>query len=450
MRTDNTHQPKVGFLVLGNPRLVSGIRKETLAELEKLPLTLCSADISNTIRDVLKAVLLFKANDVDVVLIYCPHFFNEDIVCFLANELSSYPLILWAVYTSSKTESLLFPIICAASNLKHLGKKFFILLGQEKDMATTSQILAIARAAMVAKKLRRSIVGQIGSPNLGMLDTGFSEFHMRQLVPNILHLDTLELLSYFEKSSEEEAFQLADNIMGRFGRVTVDRKEVKDAVKSYLAMKALVEKYGLNALTIRDWPELGEKNFTICLGCALLNDEGLVTVQEADIPSTITALALYYLNKSAPYVGEIVQADLVQNICVLSHEGAISFSLVDNLNKITLTHAVSVEKFHGRRSGVSVQGVAKPGRVTIAKIGGNPLNGSIKMIVTQGEVIKSNDSHGTGLSKVYVKPDIGVKQLIDTWIEEGFEHHIVLTYGNLAAELEALCDIWQIEKVVVG
>ncbi len=450
MIVNDAWQAKIGFLVLGNPESVDEIRRERLLELEKISLSVYSPNISNTTEEILKAALFFKAKDVDLVIVYCADYFNEELICLLANELLSYPLILWSVYSSSKTESPLIPIICYASNLKHLGKSFFHVLGQEKDVETTSQILTIARAAKVVKKLRRSIIGQVGAINFGMLDTGFSEFYSRQLVPNILHLDTLELLSYFEESSEEEASKLADNIMSKVGRVIVKRVEVKEAVKSYLAMKALVKKYKLNALTIRDWPELGKKNFTICLGCALLNDEGVIAVQESDIPSTITALALYYFNKSAPYVGELAHADLAQNTCVLLHEGAISFSLVDNLNKITLNHAVlSVEKFHGRKGGVSVEGVAKPGRVTIAKIGGNPINGSIKMIITQGEVLSSSDSYGTGLSKVFLKPDIGVKRLIDTWIDEGFEHHTVLTYGNLRAELEALCDIWQIEKVII-
>ena len=448
-------RPKVGFITLGKAPWVAeenveGLRGDALSAIRKQPLDLCVVDgIPYSVDEVMEAAKLLRREDVDAVLVFHADWTYGELYCVLAKELSEYPMIQWAIYGSPKSVIPLPGLFESAGNMMRLGKRFFYVIGDPNKKDTVERIFKLANAAAVAKKLRRSIVGIAGASNLGMTDTAFSEFHIRRLVPGLLHLDTSELLNSFEKADENEARKVAKGLSRKVGKIEVSEEELITAVRGYLAMKAMVKKYRLDALTIREWPEVPIKEFTMSLGCALLSEEGKVAVSESDISSTVTWLILKLLAEKPVWVGEFESVDLEKNSALLLHNCEAPFDLARSHEEITLTNTGFVEWFRGKKGGVNVQLELKPGRVTIAKISGRPIDDKIKAIVTSGEVMRSPKPPSRGTTRAYVKFDTPLKTLIDTWVKEGFEHHMLLAYADVKEEISALCDLLDIEKIVV-
>jgi len=449
--------PKVGFLSLSYsyaPLKTRELEEEILKELSKLPLEIvASQNTPGTPEMLLPDILELRNKDVDVIIVYFPNYFNEELMGVIAQEVTFCPLVLWGDCRSILEGSIsASAIMIGASHLKHFGKDFFHVIGVPQERETASKVLAISKAAMAAKKLRRSTIAQVGGLNISMLVTGFNEYEMRKLVPNIIHLDPIELLLLFDEVNAKEATQVMKKITGKVGQVKVSEKDILAASKAYLTMKSLSQKYKLDAMTIRDWPDLAKtkEGFTMCIGSSLLNDEGVVTVQESDIPATITALALFYLNNKATYMGEIEGVIPGTEIVEFLHEGAVPFSLVKSPKDITLDYAnVSVADFQGKKGGVSVQGAIKPGEVTISKLMGNTVAGELKMLITRATVVEPPRPVGEGFGSAFVKFYNPIESVVDRLVEEGFGHHLILTYGDVVAELQGLCKIWGVKKVLI-
>lgn len=448
-------RPRVGFITFGQAPWVSlenlkFLQGKVLTELQRLPVDLHVVEtIPTSFKDVYKAADLFRREDVDVVLAFYADYTNEEFTCVLASELKDYPLILFSSYGSSKSVIPVAAMITSAGNLKRLGKSFFHVMGEPTSREVMERVLRLCKAAAAARKIRRSIIGIVGSPNLMMVNTGYSEFHIRRIVPALLHLDTAELLSFLERVDEKDAEKVVNRVLLRVGKVLVQKKELINAAKTYLAIRGMMDKYGLDAITIREWPELASRSVTISLASSLLADDGVVCLSEADISSTITSLIMRLLADADTWIGEIESVDVEKNTVTLLHNCEAPFSLAETSDEITLTHTSFVEYFGNATGGVNVQLALKPGKVTMAKISGRPIGDRLKAMVTTGEVLRLLTPTSGGLSKAYVKFDSPLRDILDKWVEEGFEHHLIMVYTDVRQEFSAVCDILDIDKVTL-
>ena len=269
-------KPKVGLLIPGHRELDARMNKESskrevLDELRKLSVDVIDVGyIAKSKSEILKVARTFRSEDVDCVLVYVADYFTEELMCLLVEELFDLPFFLLTNYGSDKAIVPVSSLLILASNSRRLNKRFFYHIGEPKEQATRDAILAFLMAAGVKKRLRRSSIGVIGHPNPGMLDTTYSEFHMRKIVPHILYLDNLELIDVYEKTKEKEARMIVEDLKTKVSKIEIKDETLVDAVRSYLAMKKLIEKYKLDGITIREWPEVGKFNFSMCLGTSLL------------------------------------------------------------------------------------------------------------------------------------------------------------------------------------
>jgi L-fucose isomerase-like protein len=76
----------------------------------------------------------------------------------------------------------------------------------------------------------------------------------------------------------------------------------------------------------------------------------------------------------------------------------------------------------------------KPGVVTIARL--SQATGKLRLIIGRGEMLTSSLSF-SGTSGV-LKFDRPVRQVLDTILSEGLEHHVSIVYGDYVDELQAL------------
>jgi L-fucose isomerase-like protein len=77
----------------------------------------------------------------------------------------------------------------------------------------------------------------------------------------------------------------------------------------------------------------------------------------------------------------------------------------------------------------------KPGRVTILRLGDDGRD--LRMLATTGQALETEmDVRGT-LARVAFDGDVGV--FLDEMLSHGWEHHLIMAYGEIMPELEMLC-----------
>lgn len=439
---------KVGLIVFGHPYLdhlvhSEDIKNDLISKTENWSLNIdIFKDIVKLPCEAIQAARYFRKKDVDIVIIYLASYGAEELTWVFCKELSGYPIILWSTYSHRLTSLSVLNYIATTRNLTFLNYPYFSLIDDGLDDKKTYQkIMRLCNVATIYKKLGRSTIGIIGAPNYGQIDTIVNEFEMRKIVPGLIYLDTLELVELYKKVDREEAFRVSQKKIKNIKKVDIPDELIINALSWYMATKSLIKKFKLDAITIRSWPELKTyQSFDGALTASMLNEDGIVCIQEIDISATITALILYYLSEIPVFCGEITSVDFKKNTFILFHCGEAAFSLASDFREISLTKSPNYNS-------MELQLPLKPGKVTLAKLTFDPNKNIYKMIVKIGISLPFKHEGQQGVLAL-IKPNEDVKQFIHEFVENNFEHHIVMAYGDYQEELLALCKIMEIKAIL--
>ena len=143
-----------------------------------------------------------------------------------------------------------------------------------------------------------------------------------------------------------------------------EEERIRAAENMEMALRNIVARHGLTALTVKCFDLLPSCRTTSCLALARLNDEGIICGCEGDIPSLWTMMTVYAHCGRAPFMANPSSSDRSRLSvdfahCTVPTSMASSFTLP--------THFES-------GIGVGVAGILPTGRYSIVKIGGRKLD----------------------------------------------------------------------------
>src|SRR5699024_3890820 len=90
-------------------------------------------------------------------------------------------------------------------------------------------------------------------------------------------------------------------------------------LKIYIGLKNIVDKYNLDGLTVRCFDLLSKVNNTGCIALSLLNDEGIISSCEGDVPALISMLILNALSGEPVFMANPSSIDVEKNEVVFAH-----------------------------------------------------------------------------------------------------------------------------------
>ena len=423
--------------------MIDHVRREALSKLRQMDIELIEPEVKITsdgkgLRSNVEEVCQRCVRDnIDLALVLFCSWVSEDLSNTVATELFKYPMLCWAVTEPAELISI-SGLASSASNFVRLGKEFTYVIGSPNDQGTMKKILKVAKAAAIANRLRRARIGVVGYANPGMIGTTADEIELRALGPELVHLDLLSLITRFEKVNEKRAAAEAETLISSVGKVTAKDEDIKNSVKLYLALKDLVTENRLDAIGVRCWPELREgMGLTVCYALSRLSDEGIPGIDENDVTGGTTQLIMHWLSGRATFNGDLRTVDIKNNVVQLWHCGSAPTSLASSMKH------VEVREHCQTKRGAVLEFALKKGKVTLAKLS-RTLRGKNKMLIATGKARETSVTRG---NIVNVEIDVPVITFMDKLIREGFEHHIVLAYGDIKDELLELCSILRIEPV---
>ncbi|MBS1482214.1 MAG: hypothetical protein HP059_02965 [Clostridium sp.] len=161
-----------------------------------------------------------------------------------------------------------------------------LLHGTQEELA--SDFEHVMRAANAKHSLQGMRLGLVGAPSDWLISTDVDYDALAEKTGiQVVEIGMPELLEEIAKKSYPDNDSCRALLAQDF-----DKDQITQALEIYGAFKRLVERYDLDGFTVRCFDLLTAVKNTGCLGLALLNQEGIYSGCEGDLPSLISMAIL--------------------------------------------------------------------------------------------------------------------------------------------------------------
>lgn len=352
--------------------------------------------------------------------------------------------------------------------LQEMGKKFLYLYGSAQDEGNIDKILKYANAAHAMKSIRNKKIATIGGKCMMMYQTQVNEFDWKRTFGvDFPQYDTVQVFAEMKNVPDAEADAVAEEFKKKFDRIVwkyeptgecIGEDVFRSQAKMFLAFKRLKEMYGVEVFANKCMPEMASEvygyKYAGCIATCLLNEAGVLTACEADLPAALSMLLLSRLSNQKVFFADIAKLSRDKRRITFFNCGTAPVSLADRKQPVeiwpnpdaTADEGVVVEYMRygaDKQRGGCVRFDLENGReATILRVGGN------------GDTLRFHLARATTCPRE-VRPDEALGQRwpgfglefegdIDEFIQNTVGHHYTLCFGDWTRELKYLADMYGI------
>jgi L-fucose isomerase-like protein len=419
----------------------------------------------------LDEALANSAGDPEVVVILQATFSDSTLVGRVADRVGS-PIVVWSFPEARTGDRLRLNSLCGANLAAYLLRRRahrveFVHVDPSAEAAAGIVAGAIERVIedvpvdaatgvrphgraadpeagrSIAARLGSRRIGVVGDPPNGFEPCAGDVDEMREVTG--IEVDRVPLPTLFDEADAAPAAVRTATIERVRATMDLDAATASagldESVALHAGLRALADRHGWSALATRCWPEcMTEYGGAVCTPMAMLTEDGVPGVCEADLYGAATALILREVAGSDPFVADLVDSDEHDDTSVVWHCGVAPVTLADpDVRPVAITHP-------NRHRALANQFALKPGRVTVARL--SQAGGVLSMVIGGGEVLRRpRPFQGTCAVLRWDQP---VSAVMDTVFGCGLEHHVGIVYGDHGAELESLAAAWDLPVIRLG
>jgi len=384
---------------------------------------------------------------IDLLLVWQASFADATMVVALARAVAApaapatpapatpAPLLLWAPPEERTGGRLRLNAFCginlAAHGLHREGIGYDYLYAAPDDPAALDKVLLLARAGRAARLLRSARIGRFGLNPDGFAPCTFDGEALAALAG--IRVVQRGLSEVFD-GARTAAPAGVDDALAELGRrvaglAELDQPSLRKTLGAYLTLADLAREHAYDGLAVRCWPEFfTELGCAACGAMSMLSDRMIPCSCEADVNGTVTQLMLQWLSGEPAFGTDMVGFDVHRDEAVLWHCGLAPLSMADpEFQPRGTIHS-------NRKLPLLMEFPLKPGRVTLARL--SQATGAYRLVVGSGEMLRAPLSF-SGTSGV-LRFDQSGREVLDTIMAEGLDHHVSLTYGDHMDALLAL------------
>lgn len=273
--------------------------------------------------------------------------------------------------TSGKNNSLAASLEIL-SYLRLNGLQGEIVHGQADKVANKLRILAASGEAK--RQLRGCKLGIIGAPS----DWLIASYADKEIVKEKTGIELIEIPMEEVLESLPPAPYKRGEACDKCHNVAAVSEKVREALPGayqiYEALKTVVEKHGLQGLTIRCFDLLTAVHNTGCMALAKLNAEGIVAGCEGDVPALLSMMMAKVVTGVSGFQANPARIDTETGELLFAH-CTIPLNMVERYELDT--HFES-------GIGVGIRGYMTPGPITIFKVSGD----LSRSFIAEGELLR--------------------------------------------------------------
>jgi L-fucose isomerase len=359
-------------------------------------------------------------------------------------------------------------MLAGGGGLDQIGRRHDRAWGDAKDPEVLAKIETTARAAHAVRALRGSTFGRIGGRSMGMYTavadpaTWIAKFGV-----DVEEIDQWEVVRRADLVDQQRVTH-GREWLEQHATVHYDGKQLTPAtlerqIRSYHAMRELIDEWGLDFTGIKAQPELTTHFATMDITEAFLNDpydwEGPkqphVCATEADMDGALTMQLLKHLTGTPVLFADVRAYDAELDVWDLCNSGqhatwfaARSDDPETNLQRVHLYP----EDFYFPAGGASVHHIAAAGDFTFARL--TRLDGRYRMQITRGELVEPDppDAERLMRASTYEWPHAfaRLEASVDDMLGRFGANHIHAVPGDVEAELHAICRLLDIDVDRMG
>ncbi|HHV11092.1 MAG TPA: hypothetical protein GXX75_12510 [Clostridiales bacterium] len=352
--------------------------------------------------------------------------------------------------------------------LEEMRKKFLYLYGSAKDESNIGKILKYANAAHVIHDIRNKKIATIGGKCMMMYQTQVNEFSWKEKFGlDFPQYDTVQVFTEMKHISDEEADAVAEEFKKKFDRIVwkyeatgeyIAEDVFRSQAKMFLAFKRLKEMYGIEVFANKCMPEMASEiygyKYAACIATCLLNEAGILTACEADIPAAASMMILSKLSDQKVFFADIAKLSKDKKRITFFNCGTAPVSMADRKQPVeiwptpdaTADEGVVTDYMrHGqdKQRGGCVRFDLENGLpVTILRVGGN--NETLRFHVAKAKTCPREVRPDEALGQRW--PGFGLEFTgnVDDFIQNTVGHHYTLCFGDWSQELEYMAKIYGI------
>ena len=327
-----------------------------------------------------------------------------------------------------------------AHALRKMGRPFSIRAGHFEQAGFPEALETSCKIGLSASLFFQGRVGQIGGSLPGMLDFTFDKnsidrlygFQQVDLTPQ----DLTEQVDSVKETEISRFITWANETFSIDEGITPE--ELATTARYALGLEKLVVERELDALGLNFSSLLNEGCETLpFLGASRLLSRGVGYGGEGDVLTALLNSALWNINHESTF-SELYCPDYANSQIMLSHMGECNLALANtNLPRTLKPRVFPWGKIS--RPGVPVFQM-KPGTITITSISEHPRWNNFQLVTLLGEVQESPEHPNLDVPYTRVWMGENMNRIIEEYSLSGGTHHVVVTYGDVRAELKTLAD----------
>jgi len=447
---------KVGFIVcgvhsevkdaLGRPMIDVKLVEDSLNSLRRAGLDVYRVyGVLSKSWEIEKAVEECEKQGVDCIVFYVATWLWASEIWRAAYHLSV-PVLIWCTPTSIGWATGGALVLHGA--LDEVGVKHKIVYGYPSEEETLKSIVAFARAANAANRLKKTTLGLIGGYSMGAV-TGSVDIAqvLSKFGVKVEHVDQYMLVNLAKDISKEDVEKVYRELKAKYDNLP-ELDEVMDrSIRLYIALKRLASEKKYDVVAVKCFPELGDNYATACLAQSLLPDEGVVTSCIGDVNTALSAYILYLLSGKPTFNPDVQQVRKWENVVKLASDGAAPISLAEDVRRIVLKRRGLPTE--GAADGICVGFVCKPGPVTLIRL--CRIKGEYYMHVVTGEAFIPKDVDVALLEcgfPHWPHAFIRIHGEVEKFIQNQRSEYISMCYGDYEKELIDLCYLLDIKPLL--
>jgi L-fucose isomerase-like protein len=304
--------------------------------------------------------------------------------------------------------------------------RIFYLSGPD-DEAGLSEIANAVHDMGVRRSLQRARIGLVGDPSDWLVASMPDASTVRSTWgPTVVPVDMGEVEGNLAHVCDDDLESHVTSFMAEADEVREPTaSDVRQVARIYLALKRVVTDHELDALTVRCFDFVQQRQTTGCFGLAQLTDDGIIAGCEGDLVSTVGLLWAQKLLGATPWMANPAQLDPADNTLWLAH------CTVPR----TLVESYRLRSHFESGLGVGIQGTLVEGPVTLLRIGGRDMD---QAWLAEGEILRTGDAENLCRTQTEIRLDDGASVM--DLLRSPLGNHLVLVFGHHLGRLRSWCE----------
>jgi L-fucose isomerase len=389
-----------------------------------------------------------RAFGAEALIVHLPVWADPILTIKLHNHL---PLPILLLGNLDPSTGSLVGLLAAGGALDQIGCRHTRVL----DHATPEErrpILAFIAAAGARAALKGQTLGLFGGRSLGIVTATADPAQWQRLFGvDIQHLDQSEIVALAESLSVQSVNRHVSWFTSQVGGVTYGGKfsadRLEHQVRSYLATRELVARYGFDFVGVKCQPEMTDGYVSQCVAHMMVNGTvdadgekaAFVHACESDADGALTMQVLHLVSGGKPAaLLDIRWLNPATGVWTLVNCGAMPAAFFATPADPTGLAAVQVvPHIFGTGGGGALPAVVAPQQVTLARLCRR--DGAYWMAIVSGSTEKAARKDLARATPAYPQAFVHASAGRDIIMEFG-SNHIHMVAGNYADELVHFCD----------